>query len=227
MQYNVLNLVAISAGGFLGLLFRKKLPMHLVDAAKVMANLCILVVGIQGAISTNNMMLMLISAVIGGVVGTALGIDDGFQRLGDKLKSLAKSEDAPFSQGFVTVFMMQCIGSMAILGPINAALKGDGTILVLKSVLDFTSTLVYGTIYGSGVLLSGPLVFLYQGVIYLAAGLLSPLLTPQTITEIGAVGSLLIMALSLNLLDIIKIKLADYLPAMLGPVLYYFLLNIF
>ncbi len=116
---------------------------------------------------------------------------------------------------------------MAILGPINAALKGDGTILMLKSVLDFTSTLVYGTIYGSGVLLSGPMVFLYQGAIYLAAGFLSPSLTPQIVVEISAIGSLLIMALSLNLLDIVKIKVADYLPAMLGPVVYYFLLNAF
>lgn len=227
MQYNLLNLAAILAGGAISLLVRKKLPMRQVEAARMIANLCILAVGIQGAIVTNNMMLMLLSAVLGGIIGTALGIDDGFQRLGEKLKNLAKSRDSRFSQGFVTVFMMQCIGSMAILGPINAALKGDGTILMLKSVLDFTSTLVYGTIYGSGVLLSGPMVFLYQGAIYLAAGFLSPLLKPQIVVEISAIGSLLIMALSLNLLDIVKIKVADYLPAMLGPVVYYILLNAF
>ncbi len=227
MQYNLLNMAAILAGGLLSLLLRKKLSMRLVDAARVMANLCILVVGIQGAIATRNTMLMLLSAVLGGVAGTALQIDAAFQRLGERLKGMVNSGDSRFSQGFVTVFMMQCIGSMAILGPINAALKGDGSILMLKSVLDFVSTLVYGAIYGSGVLLSGPFVFLYQSVIFLAAGLLSPLMTPEAVNEINAVGSLLILALSLNLLDIVKVKVADYLPAMLGPAIYYFVLSLF
>lgn len=124
-------------------------------------------------------------------------------------------------KGFITVFMIQCIGSMAIVGPLDIGLKNDASILSFKIILDTCSSLIYGAIYGPSVMLSGPFVFLYETGIFLLAGVLQPLLTPYVINEISAIGSLLIFGLSLDLLGILHLKTANLLPAMLGPIFYY------
>ena len=129
-------------------------------------------------------------------------------------------------KGFITVFMIQCVGSMAIVGPLDIGLKGDASILIFKIVLDTCSSLIYGAIYGPSVMLSGPFVFLYETVIFFLAGALHPFLTDAVINEISAIGSLLIFAMSLDLLDILHLKVANYLPALLGPVAYYLILMV-
>lgn len=121
--------------------------------------------------------------------------------------------------------MIQVVGTLAIVGPLNVALMNDPSILIFKTVLDFTSTLIYGAKYGLSVMLSGPLVLVYRAAIYLLAGVVSPFLTPDTIHEMSAIGSALIFALSLDLLGIIRVKTTNYLPAILGPVIYYGILN--
>lgn len=209
------------------MLLRKNVSTKLLSAALLGGNLCIAIVGLQGALGTDNTLLMLISVVLGGVLGTWLGIDRAFGRFGDWLEQRAGQKDEGFGKAFATVFIIQAVGSMAIVGPVNAALKGDASILVFKSVLDFASSLIYGSMLGPGVLLSGPAVFLYQGAVYLLAGLLSPLLTPDVINEIGAIGNLLIFALALDLLQIRAVKVADYLPAMAGPLVYHAINTLF
>lgn len=121
--------------------------------------------------------------------------------------------------------MIQVVGTLAIVGPLNVALMNDPSILIFKTVLDFTSTLIYGAKYGLSVMLSGPLVLVYQAAIYLLAGVVSPFLTPDTIHEMSAIDSALILALSLDLLGILRVKTANYLPDILGPVIYYGILN--
>ena len=227
MQYILINFLAIEAGALLSIVFRKTVSMKVLSSALLGANLCIAVVGLKGALSTNNILLMLISTVLGGALGTWLGIDSGFGRFGNWLQRRAGQGNEGFGKAFATLFIIQAVGSMAIVGPVNAALKGDASILVFKSVLDFASSLIYGAMLGPGVLLSGPAVFLYQGVVYLLAGLLSPLLTPDVINEIGAIGNLLIFALALDLLQIRAVKVADYLPAMAGPLVYHVLNGLF
>lgn len=221
MQYNLINLLGIELGALLGLLLRKRVSSKYTDTMLIMANLCIAVMGIKGALTTQHTLLLMLSAILGGLLGTALQIERAFSRLGDRAKSLIKGADSGFSKAFVTVMLMQCVGSMAIVGPINAVLTGDGSILMFKSVMDFTSSLIYAAKMGPGVLLSGPVVFLYQSIFALLAQVLSPLLSADMIREINAVGSLLIFALSLDLLGILKIKIADYLPAVFIPVLYF------
>lgn len=187
----------------------------------MIANICVAIIGIQGAVATNNAVLMLLSCVIGGLIGTWLNIDRQFNRLANWLKRTIHAKDENFSKGFITVFMIQAVGSLAIVGPLRAALNNDPSVLIFKTVLDFTSTLIYGAIYGKSVLLSGPFVFIYQAIIYLLAGAIAPFLTAEVTAEISAVGSALIFALSLNLLELVEVKLANYLPALLGPVVYY------
>ena len=164
---------------------------------------------------------MIVSCVLGAIIGVKLNLDSKFNQLGLFLKSKFKTTDENFVKGFITVFMIQCVGSMAIVGPLNIALKNDSSILSVKIILDICSTLIYGSIYGRSVMLSGPFVFLYETIIFLLATVLQPILTPYVINEISAIGSLLILGMSLDLLNVIKLKVVNYLPALLGPIVYY------
>lgn len=227
MRYLLMNLGGILLGGLISRPAERLIARHHIQSMLIIANICVAIIGIQGAIQTQNSILLLLSCVIGGLVGSAIDIDRQFVRFGEWLKTKFRSEDENFSKGLITVFLMQAVGSMAILGPLNAALNNDPSILLFKTVLDFTSTLIYGAIYGKSVILSGPLVFLYQGAIYLFADLIAPFLSTTMTAEISAVGSVIIFALSLDLLGILKVKSANYLPALLGPVLYYAILGLF
>ncbi|MCR0266031.1 DUF554 domain-containing protein [[Clostridium] innocuum] len=221
MLYIFLNMAGIVAGGFFSRYCKKFMSKEQVNAILIIANLCIAVVGIQGAIATKNTVLMILSCVIGAIIGTGVDLDGKFNRLAELLKSRFQHADENFVKGFITVFMIQCIGSMAIVGPLDIGLKNDASILSFKIILDTCSSLIYGAIYGPSVILSGPFVFLYETGIFLLAGVLQPLLTPYVINEISAIGSLLIFGLSLDLLGILHLKTANLLPAMLGPVFYY------
>ncbi len=226
MLYVLLNLVGIEAGGLASIFLKRFISEKQVHSLLIIANLCMVAVGLQGAIATQNSMLMILSCVLGSVLGVASDLDGKFQSFGGFLQSRFKSSSENFSKGFITVFMIQAVGSMAIIGPLNVGLQGDPSILLFKCVLDTSSTLIYGAIYGPSVMLSGPLVFLYEAAIFLLAGVIAPFLTPEMTNEISAIGSLLIFAISLDLLDVVKVKVANYLPALLGPVLYYSLISL-
>ena len=227
MIYNILNGFGIILGAFIGRLVGHKLSKEQISSVLIGANLAILVIGIQGAIQTENAMLMIVSLCIGAALGTALDIDGKFHNLGNRLQSKIKIGDPRYTSGVVQVIMMHIIGSMAIIGPVNAALKNDGSILIFKTVLDFTSTIIFSTTFGFGVALSGFVTFLYQGMIYFLASFIAPILTPEVVNEISAIGSVLIVGLSLNLLNLKEIKISNFLPAILGPIVYYFLGLIF
>lgn len=226
MIYNVINLVAIVLGGIIGGLVGDRIPKKQLDSVIVIAAMCLLVVGFQGAVASENLVLMLISLSIAGIIGTTIDIDGKFNSFGQTLKRVVKIGDEKFSEGLVTVIMIHIIGSMAILGPVNAAIKNDGSILLLKSVLDFVFTLIFSTSFGAGMMLSGPVTFLYQSIFFLLAYIISPILTPAVANEISAIGSVLIIGLGFNLLKIKEIKISDYLPAILGPIIYQIFLNL-
>lgn len=221
MLYILWNMIGIEIAGFVSSYAKKIISKAQLQAVLIIANLCIAVVGIQGAITTKNNILMIISCVLGAMIGVKMDLDGKFNQLGLFIKSMFKTADENFVKGFITVFMMQCVGSMAIVGPLNIGLKNDSTILLIKIILDICSTLIYGAIYGRSVMLSGPFVFLYETVIFLLAGILQPILTSDVINEISAIGSLLIFGMSLDLLGVIKLNVANYLPALLGPIIYY------
>ena len=220
MKYIILNMICIVAGGFISGNIKKFISKTQVDAVLLITNICIAVIGIQGAIATKEPVLLIVSCVIGAIVGTAFDLDGKLNSFRDFLKRKFKGTDDHFVKGFLTVFMVQCIGSMAIIGPLDLGLQNDPSIMIFKIILDTCSSVIYGAMYGYGVALSGPFVFLYEAVIFLMAEVLSPLLTTQVVNEISAVGSVLIFALSLDLLNIVRIKIANYLPALLGPIIY-------
>ena len=216
----LVNTIAVFLGGFLGLLGGKLLTEKLNRAAMTALALCVLYIGISGALKGENVLFTIAAMVLGSLIGTLLDIDGKISRLGEKIQELSKDRFGSVAEGFVTASLLFCVGAMAVTGSLDAGLRGDNATLYAKSALDFVAAIMLASTLGFGVALSGFVVLIYQGCIALLAGLIAPLLSPQAVSEMACTGSLLIIALGLNMLGLTKIKVADLLPAILiAPVL--------
>lgn len=217
----LVNLLAILLGGGLGLFAGKLLPQRLSAPTMTALGLCTLWIGISGSLGGRQPLITIASLVLGTLAGTLLDIDGFFQGLGQKAQRLlqksgtAQGPQHSLAEGFVAASLLFCVGAMAVTGSLSAGLRGDYATLYAKSALDFVAAILLASALGPGVLLSGLTVLVYQGGIVLLAGLLAPLLSDATIAEIGTAGSLMVLALGLNLLDISKIKVANLLPGIL------------
>ena len=226
----LVNTLAIIAGSSLGLFFRKGLPERIAKAVMTAIGLSIIYLGITGMMAGKEALVIIVSLVLGGALGTLLDIDGGIKRLGqfaERKLNRPQVNGPSIGEGFVTASLLFCVGSMAIIGSLNAGLSGDNTILFAKSVLDFISSAMLSLSLGLGVLLSAALVLLYQGLIVLLSQVLRPLLSTTAIAEMSSVGSILIFVLGLNLLQITKIKIADFLPAIIFALLLTSLVSLF
>lgn len=216
----LVNTVAVFLGGILGLLFGKLLNEKLNRAAMTGLALCVLNIGISGAFKGENVLITIAAMVLGSILGTLLDIDGKITRLGEKVQALTKARFGPVAEGFVTATLLFCVGAMAVTGSLDAGLSGNNATLYAKSALDFVAAIMLASTLGFGVVLSAVTILVYQGSIALLAGLIAPLLSVSAVNEMTSVGSLIIIALGLNLLNITKIKVADLLPAILiAPVL--------
>ena len=217
----LVNCGGVIAGTALGLLLGKLIPAHLSDSVIKGVALCVFYIGVSGMLASENTLVMIVSMVLGTIVGELLRLDDHLNALGDKIeKSFARHGlRGRVSEGFVTASLLYCVGAMAIVGSLEAGLTGNHETLFAKSILDAVSSVVYASTMGFGVALSAIPLLLYQGTITLGASLLSPVLTDVVIAEMKAVGSLLVVALSLNMLGLTKIKVMNSLPAMFFPIL--------
>ena len=184
--------------------------------------LCVLYIGVTGSLKGQNTLVAILSMVIGAILGELLDLDSRMGKLGqwvqDKLSHILKSGGS-VAEGFVTAALLFCVGAMAIVGALENGLTGNFDTLKAKAVLDGVSAIVFASSLGIGVALSAGAVLIYQGVIALAAGALSPLLGEAVIAEMPCVGSLLIVALSFNMLGMAKIKIMNLLPAIFLPIL--------
>ena len=220
MELILFNGFMIIVGGLLSNVLKKTVSLSQLDFTLTMVNITVLMVGISGAIKSEMPILMLVSMVVGSFIGSWFDLDQKLQNVSSFIEKKFDDKEAGVGQAFVLMVMIHCVGSMAILGPLNLGLSGDGSLLLIKAVLDFISTMVYGSIYGYGVMGSSVVVVLYQGVIFLLSSSLRSFLTPAIIVEIGAVGSILIVALAFHLLKIKDIKVANGLPAILVVITY-------
>jgi len=219
-----INALAILAGGGVGLLLRGKLTDKLSTGIIRAIGLCIIVIGVSGALG-GDIMLMVVSLALGTLAGELLGIEGGLNNLGLRLqkKVSAGEGNTSFAEGFVTATLLFCVGAMAIVGSIDSGLRGDHSIIITKSILDAVAALLLASTFGVGVLFSAAAVFLYQGSIELFAGNLQGVLTPELTAQISAVGGVMILAIGLNMTLDAKIKTANLLPGFLFAVGYYML----
>ncbi|MBL4937236.1 DUF554 domain-containing protein [Clostridium sp. YIM B02515] len=221
MLGTIVNSLAIIGGSLLGFVLKGGIPERVNDNIMKGLALCIMVIGISGAIKSENMILIICSIVIGALIGELIDIDKGLKKLGDNIEAKLQGKGGRVSEGFVTASLVYCVGAMAILGSLDSGLKGDYKILFTKAMLDGISAIMFTSTLGIGVALSAISVFAYQGTITLAASALQGILVGTVITELSAVGSLLIMGLAFNMLGLTKIKVANLLPAILIPILYH------
>ena len=181
--------------------------------------LCIIYMGISGALECKHVLICIVSMVVGGLIGELIDIDKIETKL-NKDKKDDSSEMVLISQGFVSTSLLFCVGAMAVVGSLNSGLFGNNDTLFAKSALDGVSAFLFSLTMGIGVLLSGIAVFIYEGIIASGAFLLKGILSTAVITEMNAVGSLLILALGINMLLKQDIKVANLLPAMFVPIIF-------
>ena len=227
MLGTTINVGAILAGSAIGVSIGSRLPDRIRQTVLNGLGLLTMLVGLQMALGTRNLMIVLGAILGGGVLGEILRIHDGLQRFGTFLQSaLAGGHNPLFGQGFVTASLVFCVGPMAILGSIQDGMTGDYRLLAVKSVLDGFAAIAFSASLGWGVSLSAVSILLYQGGITLFATTLSRALTEPMIVEMTAAGGLIIVGISLKLLDLKDIRLANFLPALAIAPLIVFLVPI-
>ena len=234
----LVNAAAILVGSLLGMLltwlaghFSTLLPAGstlLAERLKTIimqgVALCVMYLGISGCLEGNNSLIAILSMVLGALIGELLDLDKRMRSLGDWVQKrtehlVTNGGQASISEGFVTASLLFCVGAMAIVGALQDGLTGDHSTLFAKSLLDGISSIVFGASLGLGVAFSAVAILLYQGSISLMASFLQPYLGNAVIAEMTCVGSLLIVALSLNMLGLTKIKVMNLVPAIFLPIL--------
>ena len=219
----IINVITITAGALLGVLFHKKTPRNIGERIMEGFGLFTLVVGVGGAIGGDNPILTIVSIIIGAAAGELLRLEDKLNHFTAKLeRRFSDGQGGDFKEGFISTTIIFCIGAMAIIGPFNAVLKGDYSILYIKSALDGVTAFIFASNFGISVLLSGGSVLLYQGLITLLAVFLKDFLSLEVINAMSVIGSLLIAGIGFNLLHLgnKKINVVNLLPAVFVPVLY-------
>jgi uncharacterized protein len=217
----IVNALAIIGGGLLGLIFRKGIPARYNVTVMQGISLAVILIGLKTALKSDDLLLVIFSLAIGGVAGEAMRIEDHIERLGKWLEERFSRPGSGFSKGFVTASLIYCVGSMAIVGSLESGLSGNHETLFAKSVLDGISSVIFASSFGIGVLLSSASVFLYQGAITLTAGFVKPFLIPPVVDQMSAAGGLLITAVGLNLLQVVRIRVGNMLPAIFVPLAIY------
>jgi uncharacterized membrane protein YqgA involved in biofilm formation len=223
MLGTIVNSMAIIGGSILGVLLRNGIKDEYKTTIMDGIGLSVIVIGIMGGIKSENIILVIASIVIGGLIGETIGIEKKLDNLGDKLKGSFAKGDSNFTKGFVTASLVYCIGAMAIIGSLESGIQGNHERLFAKSILDGISAIIFSSTLGIGVAFSAIPVFLYQGTITLLSNAIKDILTPEVINEMSAIGGILIMAIGINILEIKKIKIGNLLPAVFIPLIYYVL----
>ena len=215
------NVGTVLLGGTIGLLIKKGLSDKMGSALMKGLALCTVYIGISGSLKGQDTLKLIISMVVGTLIGEALDLDGKVHKLGSWVENRFAKSDGKTSvaEGFVTASLLFCVGAMTIVGSLQSGLTGDHTMLFTKSLLDFVSSMIFASSLGIGVLFSAGFVLAFQGSITLLAGVISPFLGDIAIAEMTCVGSVLIIGLGLNMLGVTKLKIMNHLPAIFLPIL--------
>lgn len=214
------NAAAIFLGAAIGALFKKGISERMQQTLTVGLGLCVLFIGVKGALEGENLLITALSMVIGALIGEGINLDKHLNRFGAFLqKKLAKNDQSSFGESFVSATLFVCVGAMAIVGAINAGMKGSFDTYYTKALLDGVTVFIMAASLGFGCFFAGIVLFVYEGALTLCASFVAAFLTDAMIAEMSCVGSLLIIAIGLNVLKITKIKVANLLPAAFLPIL--------
>ncbi len=213
----IVNSLTIILGCIIGLILKGHFPERISIILFQGIGLTTLIIGIQMAVQASEVLLIILSLVIGGMIGEIIDIEKRLDQSGNRIKKLFRTQEGKenFTKGFITASLLYCVGSMAVMGAIEEGINGNPDILLAKSVLDGISSIIFTASLGIGVLFSAIPVFIYQGTITQIAQLVKNWITLDMINEMTAVGGILIIGLALGILEIKKIKVANLLPSLL------------
>lgn len=227
----IVNTVGVIIGGAVGMLIGKAIPEKLSSTLMQVLGLCTLLIGLTGTVPekkfdngeaySQNLLLIILSMVIGTVIGELIDLDGRIDRLGKWVENRFKRTGGKVSiaEGFVTASLLFCVGAMSIVGSIEGGLTGDHTTIYAKTLLDFIAAVVFASSLGIGVVFSAAFVFTYQGVIALIAHFVGNILSNYMISQMSFVGNLVIIALALNMMKITRFKVMNMIPAIFLPIL--------
>jgi len=230
MLGTIVNALAIVVGSLLGIAFSKGIPENYKETVMHGVGLSVLLIGLKSAFTSDNLLVVIFSVILGALIGEFLKIEKHLESLGAWLESKVASrsgDSSSIARGFVTASLVFCVGSMAIVGALESGLTGNHQTLFAKSILDGVTSIVFASTLGIGVIFSSIAVFLYQGCITLTAVFMKSFLVPETIAQMTSVGGLLILAIALNMLKITTIRVGNLLPGIFLPLLYFVLCQIF
>ena len=224
MTGTLINTVTVIAGGALGTLLGERLAPRVRHIVMQGVGLVTLAVGMSMALTTGNFIVVLVSICLGGIVGEWWRVEDRLDSAGQWLEARAARVPflarGDFTRGFVTASLVFCVGPMTILGSIQDGLTGDYTLLAIKSVLDLFAGLAFAASMGMGVTFAALTVLLYQGALTLGAAPFQAILSEAMITEMSATGGVIILGIGFLLLEIKRIKVGNFLPALfIAPLL--------
>lgn len=221
----IIDTLAIFLGSTIGLFINKGISKKVEDAIMKALALSAIFIGITGMMSGENTIFVILALVLGVIIGEFMNLDKNVHRLTRFLASKLpkQAHDSTFSEGFITGTLMMCVGALSIVGPIESGLTGNHTILYTNAVMDGFTSLILASSLGIGVLFSGFLVFAYEATIVVFAGSLNTLLTDVMINDISAIGSILVLVIGLNMLNLTDIKVMNFVPAIFIPILFFFL----
>lgn len=211
------NVTAIVVGSLLGFYLRKGLSKSLTDTLMQALGLCTVIIGVQGAIKEENILVMIVSVVLGLLVGETVDLDGRINRWTGALLGRfanARGDTARLVNAFITSCLIMNVGAMVIVGSLDAGLRAEYSMLYTKSLLDFIAGIMLTASMGIGVIGSALFTLLFQGGIVLFAELIAPFMSDYLIQEMSNTGCLIILALGLNMLELTKIKVLNYLPAL-------------
>ena len=218
----LVNVATVLIGSTIGLLFRKMIPQHATDFIMKGIGLCTIYIGIDGALGGTNPLIAIISMAVGALIGELADLDKHLNHFAGKLEERFKRKDGSgpsIAEGFVTASLVFCVGAMTIVGSLQSGLTGDHSMLITKATLDLVSSLIFAASLGIGVMMAAAFVLVFQGGIVLIAQAAAPFLTDYVIGEMTCVGSILIMALGMNIIGVTNFKVMNYLPAIFIPIL--------
>jgi len=219
-----MNCALVLAGSMIGMLFKNRISRQLTVALTHALGLCVLGIGLSSAVKTNHMLCVIVCMVAGTLLGEALNIEGRLDGAGEFLRArlMKKGENSRFTEGFVTASVLYCVGSMAIMGTMEAGIHHNYSILISKGVIDGVTSIGFAAAMGVGVAFSALPLLVYQGALTLLASAVGPVLPAAVVTEMSATGGTVIAGIAINMLGLGKSKLrvGNMLPAIFLPIVY-------
>jgi hypothetical protein len=213
MKGTLINIAAILGGTTLGMLLKTRMPDRISHVVVQGIGTFTIFLGIRLALQTQSVLTMLLSLIIGGILGAVLDIGAGLESVAARLEVRFATEQSQIAKGFLTATLLFCVGPMAIIGSLEDGISGNYQILMTKSIMDGFSSIAFSSAMGIGVALSAVAVLVYQGGLTMLSSVMRQLLTDAAIIEMTATGGLLIVGIGLDILGIKKIQVANMLPA--------------